>query len=123
MLRRFLAALAAAALIGVAGCGDDDDGGGPDAERAKPVGPESGGSVAQYADCGDWRKGTRAEREATIDELRGQLTAQTDKSAESQLSDESAYEVIERNCKPEWADKLRLYVLYSRAQGFAPLAD
>ena len=122
MLRRFLAALAAAALLGVAGCGDDD-GDGSDAKPVKPVGPESGGSVAQYADCGDWRKGTRAEREATIDELRGQLTAQTDKSAESQLSDESAYEVIERNCKPEWAGKLRLYVLYSRAQGFAPLAD
>ena len=114
------AALAAVAVV--AGCGGDDD---PADERpaAQPVGQASGGSVAQFADCGDWRKGSEAERYATIEELRGQLTPQTSTTAESSLSDERAYEILTGACRPSYAESLRLYKLYARAQGFAPLSD
>jgi hypothetical protein len=116
VVRPLCVALAAAAAL--AGCGDDDDG-----ERAKPLGPESGGSVAQYVDCGDWRGGSVAERHATIDELRDQLTATSSPTAKSPLSDERAYEILDKACRHPGAASLRLYKLYVRAQGFAPLNE
>ena len=83
---------------------------------------ESASSVAQFADCGDWRAGTRAERFATIEVLRGQLTPQRSPTAASPLSDERAYEVFQKACSPDYAESLRLYKLYVRVQGFAPLS-
>jgi len=119
--RALLAALVAGVVF--AGCGEDEEAGQGRA-AAQPVGQakESGGSVAQYADCGDWRKGSRAERYATIEELRGQLTSQTSTTAESPLGDSRAYEILTSACRPEYAESLRLYKLYARAQGFAPLS-
>jgi hypothetical protein len=112
------AALVAAAFF--AACGDR---GTPSAESAKPVGDPSAGSVVQFADCGDWRRGSTAERVATIKELRGQLTPQTSRTAASPLADERAYEILDRACQFETAESLRLYKLYVRAQGFAPLSE
>ena len=112
------AALAAAALF--AGCGDQATSPG---QSAKPVGNPSAGSVVQFADCGDWRRGSTAERFATIKELRGQLTPQTSRTAASPLADERAYEILDRACRFETAESLRLYKLYVRAQGFAPLSE
>jgi hypothetical protein len=112
------AALVAAAIF--AGCGDQ---GTPSGHSAKPVGNPSAGSVVQFADCGDWRRGSTAERFATIKELRGQLTPQTSRTAASPLADERAYEILDRACKFETAESLRLYKLYVRAQGFAPLSE
>ena len=107
--------LAASVVIAaLAGCGDDD-------EPAQPVGEKTAGSVVQFADCRDWRRGTVAEREATIDALRGQLTPERSKTAASPLSDERAYAVFQEACSPEWADSLRLYKLYVKVQGFEPL--
>ena len=119
------AALAAAALA--AGCGGDPE---PAADAApdkaaavKPVGTESAGSVAQFADCDDWNGGTRAERMATIAEIRGQHTPQRSKTAASPLPDERAYEIFQKACAPDYAGSLRLYKLYVKAQGFSPLYD
>jgi hypothetical protein len=112
--RHLAAALSVAAL---AGCGDDDD------EPAKPVGKESAGSVVQFADCRDWRKGTVDERHATIDALRGQLTPERSKTAASPLSDDRAYAVFQKACAQDYASHLRLYKLYVRVQGFAPLSE
>ena len=113
-----VAVLAAAAFL--AGCGDQ---GSPSGRSAKPVGNPSAGSVVQFADCGDWRRGSTAERFATIKELRGQLTPQTSPTAASPLADERAYEILDRACRFETAESLRLYKLYVRAQGFAPLSE
>jgi hypothetical protein len=119
-------ALVAAALL--AGCGGDDretaapaakDGG----KEAESVGRRSAGSVVQFADCNDWRRGTKAERQATVVELRDQLTQQGERSNESPLSDDRAYEIFQKACKPDFAGSLRLYKLYARAQGFAPLNE
>lgn len=119
MAARGLATLGALALF-AAGCGGSDS---DRSTRAQPVGEQVAGSVVQYADCGDWRAGTREEREATVVELRGQLTPQRSKTAASPLRDERAYEILERACSPDYAESLRLYKLYARAQGFAPLSE
>lgn len=87
------------------------------------MGPERAGSVTQYADCDDWRKGSAPQRRATVVELRSQLTAQTSESTESPLADPRAYEILQKACTPDYAGSLRLYKLYVRAQGFAPLND
>ena len=119
-------ALAMVALALAAGCtGDDGPAGAKEAskEKAEPVGTERAGSVTQYADCDDWRAGSPPERRATVSELRSQLTPQTSETAESPLADERAYEILEKACDPDFAGSLRLYKLYVRAQGFAPLND
>ena len=93
------------------------------APAAEPVGHASAGSVVQYADCDDWRAGTRAEREATVVVLRGQLTPTHSKDASSPLSDERAYELLDKSCSQDYASSMRLYKLYARAQGFSPLSQ
>jgi hypothetical protein len=118
----------AAAAVGLPACGgsDDDGGGGESGGRDAPVdirgvGLVSGNSTAQFANCRDWRGGTVKRRYATIRDIRGQLTPQDSGSAESDLSDEAAYEVFQHACAPAYSDELRLYKLYARAQAFAPL--
>lgn len=117
-----VAVAAFVAAVVAAGCGGDPE----DSSRsagAKPVGTESAGSVVQFADCGDWRGGTEAERYATVEALRGQLTPQRSKDAGSPLPDERAYELLNKTCATANTESLRLYKLYVRMQGFAPLAE
>ncbi len=123
-MRRLTVALAAlvAAAAGT-GCGDDDPAASKAASPAKPVGKESAGSVVQFADCGDWRRGNRAERMATVVAIRGQLTPQRSRNAASPLPDDEAYTLLDDVCKDEALSSLRLYKLYVRMQGFAPLRD
>lgn len=120
-MARFRASLVAlVAATAVAGCGSDGDSPASPAE-AQPVGRESAGSVVQFADCGDWIAATKAERYATVRALRGQLTPQRSKTAESPLSDDRAYELLQRTCSTGNVESMRLYKLYARMQGFAPL--
>ncbi|MBA2240053.1 MAG: hypothetical protein H0W09_02225, partial [Solirubrobacterales bacterium] len=93
------------------------------APAAEPVGEPSAGSIVQYADCADWNRGSLAEKQATVIELRGQLTPQTSETAESDLDDDRALEILDGACKAGFSDSLRLYKLYVRAQAFAPLAE
>ncbi len=113
------ALIVAAALL--AGCGDSDSGEG--AAENEGVGPVVAGSTAQLASCRDWVTGTEEERYATIEDIRGQLTPQSSETAESDFSDEAAYEMFDHTCEPEWAGSLRLYKLYAHAQPFASYAD
>jgi hypothetical protein len=117
--RAGLALIAALALV--AGCGDSGESGDAGAE-AEGVGPVTAGSTAQLASCRDWKEGSEEDRYATIEDIRGQLTPQNSETAESDLTDEAAYDLFEHTCEPEWAGSLRLYKLYSHAQPFAPLA-
>ena len=57
------------------------------------------GSTAQFASCSDWRRGTEEERYATIADIRGQLTVQTDPDAASDLPDEAAYAMFEKSLR------------------------
>jgi hypothetical protein len=118
--RPALALVAAAALI-LGGCGADDKAGG-DRAAAKGVGLVVAGSTAQFANCRDWRRGTEAQRYATIADIRGQLTPQSSRIEESDLSDRSAYRIFQSSCATDGSDQLRLYKIYARAQAFAPLS-
>lgn len=128
-LSRGIAALVALALTAaaIAGCGDggggegDQGGGGDGAAEVDGVGIVRAGSTAQFADCRDWVRGSDADRYATIEDIRGQLTPQSSQTAASDLSDEAAYDLFEHSCANSWAASMRLYKLYARAQAFAGL--
>ena len=114
----------AAVLVALSGCGEDGDGdsrkeGAPVDIRG--VGLVSANSTAQFANCRDWRVGSVKQRYAAIADIRGQLTPQSSRSPESDLSDKAAYRVFQHVCAATFSDELRLYKLYARAQGFAPL--
>jgi hypothetical protein len=111
-------ALAGAALVG---CGGQEE---PEPEPSSAVagvGEVRALSTAQFANCSDWRGGSEAERYATIEDIRGQLTPQSSTTAASDLADEDAYRIFEGVCANDYSDALRLYKLYARAQAFAPL--
>jgi hypothetical protein len=112
---------AALAIAASAGCGGAADAGDGATEEAEGVGIVRAGSTAQFANCRDWRRGTVDDRYATIEDIRGQLTSQSSPTAESDLSDEAAYELFEHACESAFASDLRLYKLYARALAFAPL--
>ena len=116
----------AAAAVGLPACGANDDDRAAGRDRDVPVdirgvGLVRGNSTAQFANCRDWRGGSVRRRYATIEDIRGQLTPQSSESAASDLSDEEAYRIFQRVCASDFADELRLYKLYARAQAFAPL--
>jgi len=115
-----LALLAATLILG--GCGGEDRAGG-DSAAAEGVGLVVAGSTAQFANCGDWRRGTVAQRYVTVADIRGQLTPQSSLTEDSDLSDQSAYRIFQSSCATDGADQLRLYKVYARAQGFAPLSS
>ena len=116
--RASIAALVTALAL-AAGCGDE---GGTGTDDPQGVGIVRAGSTAQFASCRDWRNGSEADRYATIEDIRGQLTPQSSETAESDLSDERAYELFEHTCENDWAASLRLYKLYAHAQPFAQFA-
>jgi hypothetical protein len=114
----------APAVVALPGCGaSGDDGSRRESAPVdiRGVGLVRGNSTAQLANCRDWRLGSVKRRYATIEDIRGQLTPQSSRSAASDLSDEAAYKVFQHACATDFSDKLRLYKLYARAQAFAPL--
>ncbi len=112
-------ALVATAFVAVAlaagGCGDEPE------PAAEPLGEEVGGSVAQLAQCRDWNGGTEAEKLATIADIRAQVSRTDSGVSAPPLTDDEAMEVFDGACSESFADGFRLYVLYARAAGFAPL--
>ena len=122
------AVLAATVALAVAGCGSDEaEDAGPngdevvDVSGAEPVGEELAGSVAPLAQCRDWVKGTKAEKLATIEDIRSQINLEDTGIDAPPLTDEEALDVFNGACSQEFASGFRLYVLYARAAGFAPL--
>lgn len=125
------AALCAAVLLAVAGCGSDEGTEEPrapsdpdavvDISGTEAVGPVTAGSVALLADCGDWNGATEAERLATIEDVRSQLSRPDSGVTGPELTDAEATEVFDTSCEPKWAEGFRLYKLYARSVGFATL--
>ena len=112
------ALLASCVALALAGCGDAND----DAEAgAEPLGGEKAGSVASLVQCRDWVEGTSEEKLATIADIRSQLNPEVGTGAAPPLSDEEATELFDNACAEPFAATFKLYVLYARAAGFAPL--
>ena len=85
-------------------------------------GHEFSGEVAEYGpDCK--RELPTGTPVVALPLLRGQLTPQRSKNAGSPLPDERAYELLNKTCATANTESLRLYKLYVRMQGFAPLAE
>jgi hypothetical protein len=114
-----LAALAIAAALALGACGGDSE---TDEPAAQPLGEEIAGSVAPLAQCRDWNRGSEAEKLATIEEIRSQVNLEDSGVDAPPLSDAEAMSVFENACAAPFAAGFRLYVLYARAAGFAPLA-
>ena len=111
---------AAALLLSLAlgACGGDD---GDGRSGAKALGQELAGSVAHLAQCKDWVGGSRERKLATIDDIRAQVNRRDTGIQSPPLSDEEALGLFDRACSNRYARSFRLYVLYARAAGFAPL--
>jgi hypothetical protein len=113
-------ALALLAALALASCGSGSE---PQPSAAKPVGEKLVGSVAQMAQCSDWNAGTRAQRLATIHDIRQQVNLKDSAVQTPELSDHAAYEVLQNTCIKDFAGSFRLYKLYARAASFAAFAD
>ena len=112
--RRAVAAAAVAAALGLAACGDERP-------AAEPLGQKVGGSVATLVNCGDWAGGPRARKLATIADIRNQVSRDDTGIETPPLSDSEAMRLFDRECAKTYARGFRLYVMYARAAGWAPL--
>lgn len=121
-LRRGVAAGLAglAAGLAAAGCGGDE-GAATGTATATPLGPQLGGSVAPLAQCRHWAAGSRPRKLATIADIRSQVSRGDTGIKAPPLSDDEAMALFDRACAPSYARGFRLYVLYARSAGFAPL--
>jgi hypothetical protein len=88
-----------------------------------PLGPLRVGSVAQLAQCSDWNVGTRAERLATIADIRAQVNLRDGAVRTAALSNEAAYRVLQSTCANGFARSFRLYKVYAKAASFAAFAN
>jgi hypothetical protein len=111
------AALVAAAVLAVAGCGGGEDSGTPQGDVG---GPTIGVSIT-LADCTDWQDATVEERLGTIEQIAnfagGAIPGQGEVSRAT-LDPDRAYEVMEGYCEQEFARGFKLYKLYTRAAAF-----
>ena len=118
MARRLgLAVVAAvvAASLALASCGSQERPG------AEPLGEKLGGSVATLVNCGDWAGGARERKLATIADIRNQVSRDDTAVKAPPLSDSEALKLFDLECSRSYAKGFRLYVLYARAAGWAPL--
>jgi hypothetical protein len=113
--------VATAVVVLVAGCGGDEDA--PAEEESTGVGQVLVGSVAPLAQCVDWNGGTEDERRATVTDIREQINLEDGPVRTPSLDDEEAYDLFERACAQPAAETNRLYVIYSRAAGFAAVLE
>ena len=116
----------ALALLLTGGCGSQKDQRGAstardDVAEAEALGEKTAGSVAQLAQCRDWNRGNRAEKLATIDDIRNQVNRPDSGFAAPPLSDAEAMELFDSACKASYAQGFRLYILYARGAATAPL--
>lgn len=117
-MRHCAAALAAAAALGACGSSGGD---GDEPRRAEPLGPKLGGSVATMAACKHWAGGSRERKLATIADIRNQVSRDDTGIEAPPLSDTEAVALFDGECAQPYAKGFRLYVLYARAAGWAPI--
>ena len=102
-------ALAAAAVLLVAGCG------------GQPAPAEPFGVALQVADCDDWRASSPQERQSAVDQLENAVAGPRKEG--TTLPDDVAYNTLDARCKPDFANGFLLYQLYIRAAAFASYSE
>ena len=112
-MARWIAAVCLATVV--AGCGADAK------TPAEPLGKKLGGSVAPLANCRDWAGGARERKLATIADVRNQVNRDDTGVESPPLSNTEAMQLFDRECARPYARSFRLYVIYARAAGWAPL--
>ena len=114
--RTVLALICCIALLG--GCGGSSK---TKETREADVLAPGVGSV-RSADCRDWKRGTAAQRRATVVQLRMFAGGPVGSSAGIQngpvLDDGRVYKVLESYCARYFARGFKLYKLYERAAAF-----
>ena len=123
-LRLLLVAAAAALLLTGCGGSKDDQPTSAATGKAAPaeaLGEDTAGSVAQLAQCRDWNRGDRAEKLATIEDIRNQVNRGDSGFDAPPLSDAEAMELFDNACEASYAQGFRLYILYARGAAAAPL--
>jgi hypothetical protein len=113
------------------GCGGDateeraatgsDDPAVVDISGTEAVGQVVTGSVAPLAQCRDWNGANHEQKLATIDDVRNAINLKGTGIEAPPLTDEEALGVFNSACRADYAQGFRLYKLYARAAGFAPL--
>lgn len=101
-------ALVLSAALLLAGCGRDA----PPSDT-EPLGPSA---KLQQADCTDWKRASAAARRLTVDRLE-QVVGGADGKGRT-LPDDSAYNVLDGQCRQHAARGFLLYQLYTRAAAF-----
>lgn len=116
-MRTLAAALAVAAALAGAACGDDSS-----SEAPVEVGGPTLGVPIQLADCTDWKDATVEERLGTIAQIQNFAGGPvgTEGGQGATLDEDRAYEVMENFCEQEFARGFKLYKIYTRAAAFTP---
>jgi hypothetical protein len=117
-MARSRVALVLVAALALGACGSDE---GPKQRFAEPLGQKLGGSVASLANCSDWAGGPRDRKLATIADIRSQVNRDDTGIEAPPLSDDEAMKLFDGECAKPYAKGFRLYVIYARAAGWAPL--
>lgn len=109
------------AIVAFAG-GGDDPGSDDDFEIAagvEPLGEIRAGSVASLVDCDDWSAGTEERQQATVVDIRQQLSSGGTIEGRPSLTDPEAFDLFERACAEEFTGAFRLYKVFYQANAFA----
>lgn len=119
--------VSAVAVLLTASCNSESEQAGAPAARTEvtvgePLGEETAGSVAQLAQCRDWNRGTRADKLATIEDIRAQVNRSDSGFEAPPLSNAEAMDLFDNACAAAYAQGFRLYILYARGASAAPLA-
>jgi hypothetical protein len=124
--RRLLVVLTAVALLvlgagaAVVAVGDDDESRDFDVSSdVEPLGDERAGSVASLVECADWVEGSVERKQATVVDIREQLSGGGTIEGRPAISDQDAYDTFERACENDFTARFQLYKIYFRANAFS----
>ena len=78
------------------------------------------GTRIELADCGDWRRADPRERADAIEAIRAFSggPAGPPGGRPATLDDDRAHDVLDRQCRQDFAATFRLYKIYARAAAF-----
>lgn len=103
--------------LALAACGGDDERFDVAAD-VQPLGEMRAGSISQLARCEDWNGGTIEQKQATVVDLREQLSGGGVEAGTPSITDQEAYDTFERACANDFTSAFQLYKIYFRAAAF-----